>query len=367
MLDSLYVRNFRLFEELSIERVGRVNLIVGLNGSGKSCLLEALFFYGNKADRSALYQLIEARGEDWELQKTDENEVLPSEAHPFRSFFPNYRFPSSPDSGPSISIGPLNDEHRRVTFSRVRRVQKNLFEETDEDLFLGTHIGDELIQEINLAEELMPRTLMRRDYLRRSEYFSSHAGQTKVRLVSTHPSPLWKYMPYWDRISLNPKLREQFFEALRLVEPNLSEVVMVGRERRIRAMVLYKDNDIKVPLAGLGDGMNHLFRIVLALANAAGGMLLIDEFENGLHYSVQNEVWNMIFKIARELNVQVFATTHSWDCIEAFQQAPGANDADAMLFRLGRSRRKSIEGKIIVTAYNHEDLSLSTKSDLDVR
>jgi len=62
--------------------------------------------------------------------------------------------------------------------------------------------------------------------------------------------------------------------------------------------------------------MTHLFHLIFALVNAKDGFLLIDEFENGLHYTVQPKVWELIFKLAKALNVQVFASFfflgHSW-------------------------------------------------------
>ena len=68
-----------------------------------------------------------------------------------------------------------------------------------------------------------------------------------------------------------------------------------------------------VPLGSMGDGMLRVLQIILKVFSAQGGFLLIDEFENGLHYSVQEKIWALIFKLAEQLNIQVFATTHSWD------------------------------------------------------
>ena len=86
--------------------------------------------------------------------------------------------------------------------------------------------------------------------------------------------------------------------------------------------------------------------ISLALVNVKDGILLIDEFENGLYYSVQPELWQFIFRVARRLNVQVFATTHSWDCIEAFQKAASTDkQAEGFLIRL-----ESKLGDIVATA-----------------
>jgi hypothetical protein len=72
-------------------------------------------------------------------------------------------------------------------------------------------------------------------------------------------------------------------------------------------------------------------------------------------------------KIGEERGIQVFATTHGWDCIEAFREVAADHEEDAMLFRLGRSKRESQKGKITVQAYSHEDLRLAAKSNLDVR
>ena len=55
-----------------------------------------------------------------------------------------------------------------------------------------------------------------------------------------------------------------------------------------------------------------------ALAEAAGGLMLVDEFENGLHYTVHLQLWRDLFREAELRNVQVFASTHSWDCIRGF-------------------------------------------------
>ena len=360
MLDSLYVRNFRLFDEFKIERLGKVNLIVGLNNSGKTCLLEALYLYAANAATSALYQMIEARGEDWEFRHIDPDELPQSESHPFRSFFPNYRFPDA--LGQILEVGSLVNARDRVSLG-LTPSQPDLFgnwEETRAELILKRQKGKNILGTIDIDREIR----------RKAKGFISSAkngSPAHVQFVPSRPPPLWEVYQLWDRVNLNPSFREQAFEALRIVDKDLLEVVMIGQGRRLTPIVLYRNSDLKVPLASLGDGMNHLFLMVLSLVNAAGGMLLIDEFENGLHYSVQFQIWQLVFKMARELDIQVFASTHGWDCIEAFQQAAGESGGEAMLFRLGRSRRKSTLGNISAKTYSQEDLMLATKSNLDIR
>ena len=96
MLDSLYIKNFRLFKELTIEKLGRVNLILGRNNSGKSCLLEALHLYAKNASPRTLYELIMERGEDWKIRRQPENDELIE--NPLRHLFYGYHLPELGDN-----------------------------------------------------------------------------------------------------------------------------------------------------------------------------------------------------------------------------------------------------------------------------
>ena len=111
-----------------------------------------------------------------------------------------------------------------------------------------------------------------------------------------------------------------------------------------------------------GDGVNRLFGVVLSLCNARNGILLVDEIENGLHYSVQPEIWEMIFRLARSLNVQVFATSHSWDCVNAFQLAAAESPDDGVLIRISKKG-----DQVIPTRFSEEDLRIVSRDQIEVR
>ena len=121
--------------------------------------------------------------------------------------------------------------------------------------------------------------------------------------------------------------------------------------------------DEPLPLRILGDGIMRTLEIVLALVNAKDGMLLIDEFENGIYYTVLPELWQLIFQLARRLNVQVFATTHDWECIEAFQKAAVEDKQDeGLLVRL------SLKGDdIVATLFDERRLASATRNRIEVR
>jgi ABC-type multidrug transport system ATPase subunit len=117
-----------------------------------------------------------------------------------------------------------------------------------------------------------------------------------------------------------------------------------------------------VPLRSFGDGLNRLFGIVLSLVSAKDGLLLIDEFENGMHHTVQLAVWRTVFALAQKLDIQVFATSHSWDSIEAFQKAAAEVPEEGVLVRLSRKGED-----IIPTLFRKNELAVATRDRIEVR
>lgn len=118
-----------------------------------------------------------------------------------------------------------------------------------------------------------------------------------------------------------------------------------------------------VPMPFMGEGIRCVLSIVLAIANAPGGVVLIDEVENGLHYSIMKDVWKAIAVAARQMDVQVFATTHSYECIRAAYEAfTASGTSDLRLYRLER-----INEEIQVAAYDQETLGYATEMSHEVR
>lgn len=118
-----------------------------------------------------------------------------------------------------------------------------------------------------------------------------------------------------------------------------------------------------MPLKSLGKGALRLFDMALALAASRNGLLLIDEAENGLHYSLQPKFWSMMLETAHKNNVQVLATTHSWDCLRGFAQAALANPCiEGLLLRLDKA-----EQGLRALEYEEEDLEAAVEQGIEVR
>ena len=116
-------------------------------------------------------------------------------------------------------------------------------------------------------------------------------------------------------------------------------------------------------MRSLGDGVLRLFGVALALANSRDGFLLFDEAENGIHHAIQRDFWRMVMQTAHQNNVQVFATTHSWDCVRGFAMAAAENEnVEGVLVRLERE-----DDGLRAVRYSEDDLKIAADQRIEVR
>ncbi len=351
-LKSLKITDFRIFEGLEIPQLGSVNLIVGKNGVGKTCLLEALWIYMNQAAPQAIWQLIEGRDEG--KRSAEIEYVLDALRHLYwgreRLLKPGVM---------RLSIGEMGETEQFVKFSvawplsqltsAFRNFPKSK-EEHGPGVLIETGAGTLIAEPVSLfVQPFAPQQLNQRCV------FIPANGMSEMDVIRL-----------WDQVALT-EAEEDVLASLRLIQPKISRVNLIvpwqqGEGQKRIPVVKLEDEKEPVPLRSLGEGMARLMGIALALVNARNGVLLIDEIESGLHYTVQAEMWKLIFATARRLNIQVFAATHSWDCITAFQQAAQENEQAGLLIRLENRR-----GKIIPTIFSQQELSIATQDQIEVR
>lgn len=325
MLSSLRIEGFRAFQKLEIGRLGRVNLLVGRNNTGKSTVLEALHLLAVRNDLAAFRRRIEGlllQREEYGSQSRhlDAQRLLNTkQAHDGALIHAGERslafqvvaqdHPATPPNNPF----PIDIGSQRVLVSRV-----------------GLH----------LSLPPLPCTLVRARGMDADELSSA-----------------------FDDIGLTDS-EETVLEALRLITPDLDRVMFIqvngGAPKRIP--FARRQGGEREPLRSMGEGTIRALELSLAAARSAGGLLLIDEFENGVHFSVLPELWTLIFRMAAHLDVQVFATTHSWDCVEAFQQAAAAHAEEGVLIRLAR-QGDTIEAVCL----DERDLAVVSREHIEVR
>ena len=169
----------------------------------------------------------------------------------------------------------------------------------------------------------------------------------------------------WDGIALTDD-EEDVIEALRVISPSIDKLVMVqspeGRGERM-LMAKLKQFRTPMPFKSLGEGVTHLLDIVLSMIKAKNGLVLIDEIENGIHYSVQQDLWELVFRLAKKMDSQIFCTTHSWDCIDGFARAGLENTGTT-----GKVFRLENEGDHIETTnFSFDEIMIASSNSIELR
>lgn len=360
ILNSLEIRNFRAFHDLKIERLGRVNLIVGKNNVGKTSLLEALQLYARRVSTlTYMWDIMRTRRE-MRQQFGDVRDVLTTL---------KYLFYGRKDVVPGIEPITIGSTSGEVLFIGV--------EWSILEILANGRRGIRPLspdESYETTDNLVPRLFIQiGSSIARFELDPSapqgisrlNANEIPCVVTSANGLSVQRLTELWDNVTLT-NLEDDILSALRLIAPgvkglNFVSTPLTGNERI--PVVRIADIDEPLPLYSLGDGMLRTLGIALALVNAKDGLLLIDEFENGLYYAIQPDLWRFIFQVARRLNVQVFATTHSWDCIEAFQKAARADkQEEGLLIRL-----ESKKGEIAATLYDERELGIATREQIEVR
>ena len=124
----------------------------------------------------------------------------------------------------------------------------------------------------------------------------------------------------WDNVLIEGR-ESEVINAMKVLEDDIESIHFLtsepSRARSGRAGVLlgFRGGGRRIPLGSHGDGLRRLLALSLSLIRTEQGILLVDEVDTGLHWTVMEEMWRLVVETARRSSVQVFATTHSYDCI----------------------------------------------------
>ena len=356
MYTSFHVENFRGFEDLELTDLARINLIAGKNNVGKTALLEAIYLHGRGYNPQEVMNLNQARGLEYAVasninlifNKLDTVQNITIEATDLETGFRSLvlRVVREPDelSQLNIQITTNGNSDGQSSLNEEMQVLALDYERIHDGRRGTAYLTRSSSGSISLSGALLPAI--------RIAFSLAQGRATSEELVQRYSS-------------LEVANQHEFLlNALRTLEPQLKRVsilVVSGRP------ALWADvgNNKVLPLNVLGDGLNSLFHLITTINEYRGGVVLVDEIENGLHYSVLADVWASVAKAARAFNVQIFATTHSLEMIRAAHEA--FNNDDPYDFRLHRLDRSPKTGEIYATTYDREGMDAVINLNAEVR
>jgi AAA15 family ATPase/GTPase len=357
MITGLEIKGFKRFKHLSISQLSRTTLVGGRNNVGKTSLLEAIFLFFDRINPQMVTNQYSRRGVS----------ILPLEPETMWSpIFNNYRM----KQGIDIS----------VTYGNITETMKITFNPNYLPSLVQADKAGTSSQHLQIKTDQKPTPSYALDIVYKTNGIkgTSHltvgiegiglhvdkmgATETQAIVISSR-----QIVPPNEDAERYGKLdivgeEDDILEFLRIIEPNLKTLssVTIGNISMVHGDIGLQR---KIPVPYMGEGVSKLLSIILAIANTKGGIVLIDEFENGFHYSVMQKIWEGIGKAAKKYDCQVIATTHSYECLEAaYNGFSGDLEKDFTYLRLD-----SVGDETKAKIFDYKMLKVAIESNMEVR
>ena len=344
-LSSFDALHYRGIDGLSLPRLSRANLVTGVNGVGKTALIEAIWLFLGRHSPSLMWNA--------NVQRSGNPVVNPV---------------TTLSDGVLELRGTENDvPHRlRCTFEPVSGMVRPAIVETGEENgpqlpVIGrilTFLDGEAAQGSTGGMHLTAKGIVVHENPAAPGIISAVIESTKFQLET--PDEYLRRYSEMVRAGAKPELTK----AINLTLPRVEGVEILADDAGASYLSTTTTDGRQLPIHDLGGGAVRLFRLLLGFFAARQGVLLMDEIENGIHYSAFAKVWGHVRQWMDTWNVQVVATTHSAECIDAAIAAFACAPEDLSIHTLFRN--DSTEG-VEAATFSGEALEGARNLNLEVR
>lgn len=286
---QISVDEYKGVSGLMLDNLERINIIAGNNNSGKTSLLEAVYLLCKQNDYSGLREAVRLRSKErdsgirakWFLEQVPDKTCI---------------------------SGVYDDKNCNVRICRSR---------DGADDFSSMDYAGSVRLDAEFAGHKQDATAVL--FMNKETEVRGTSPQSICRTVLSSPFFLnepYRYSKFYNKaVEVNLITKAEKFLQKHLV-PTLSTVRLVGDEQRFR--VADSAYLTAMDLCNYGEGVQRVFYLSLLFASAQNGVLLIDEFENAIHVSLLENCAVLMNRLSKEFNVQLFLTSHSRECIDAF-------------------------------------------------
>ena len=328
---KITIEKYKLFKNFEINSLKRINIFSGANNTGKSSLLEAVYLLTKQNNMQSFFEMTKLRNKLDSLNTVCLNDYMKEDIKVSGVF-------NAVET--SINIKKVNDE----------KIDKK-------DDYLTSYQLDSCVDGVSLSS-----TTHTFEYSQLQRFYK----KIEVLCDSVFKSPyFFSKNELFNTHSKNVKLKSfqlivKFLQDF--IDDNINEIDLTEHDGVKRFLVDSNSFDWSMDITSYGEGLQRIFEIALSFAYCKNGVLFIDELETAVHYSLLINFTKFIQELAIKFNVQVFATTHSKECISAFVKNDVLNE-DVLFSTMVRDN----QGQIKIITYNDKELSNSLDQDLEVR
>lgn len=372
MLTGVTVENFRNLRAISLERLGRITLIAGKNGTGKTALLEALWLHSGADLPELSTRVAGLRGLP----------LLGPESL-FQDMFRDF------DTQSTIRVSATGDwgkgartlvvrlgERKELTTIRsdarersdIQRLTQPESEGETEIVFTYTHNNKKrhvsrawwVAQQLSPAGSSPALTVTGEGVRQQREPIKGRA--TSIFMAAVNRENLEQIA---SRLGVFQLAGEEgkVVEFVRPLEPRLTGLTTITIKNTPVIHASIKGTKRPIPVQLLGEGFNRMLQLALSFGEARGGLVLVDEIENGLHHSVHEEMFSHLLSFTQEFDTQIFATTHSAECIRAAHRSLEEKSQGGFVY----FHFERVNGDIEAIRFDREMLDTSIEHHMEVR
>lgn len=309
-LNEIKIHGFRGIKDLELEGLHRINVLLGNNNCGKSSVLESIMIMMGAAKPSLAIEMNLNRDYN-KIQKED-----------LQLFFHNL------DADAQINL------YGKFDTGTSRDLNISYFESNERNLPISDSGDADIKREHSIFG-------LKYDYSdgdnKNTSTLTVDLGKERITINTSEKKPsapntafvaprynFNDFIKHFNKI-VTDKEKDNVLEVLRFVEPRISDVTVVG-DKVMVDVGLGK----MVPINVLGDGTRKMFMLVTAMYSVKGGILLIDEVDNGLYYKTMSVLWRALLKASESLDIQLFVSTHSLDSLNAFNSTIAGDNFSGM-------------------------------------
>ena len=325
LIQYIDIENYKCFQDFKAEGFKRVNLISGKNNVGKTALLEAIYI--NAASDNFAHLLISSADTNYMREIND------------------YQFTLDIDKLVSNISSKLRDSQQKT----------NIRETT---LFCTQENG---VKNFEVTIDDKTSTIPASNFT--SSFINDN--KTKDNISFLRPAIIRQQTIKNNFAHIQKKDQEErLYKIINQFDSSIVNIKIIGGDKIQCKTINQNGTEEYRDISDFGDGLKLYIAIIIYLYADENGYLFIDEVENGIHYSMLDKLWEIIFTLSKEMNVQVFATTHSRECIESYcRVAEKLQDQDISFTTLVKNKTKQIKAIVM----NYEVFTNSIDQGHEVR
>lgn len=344
MFENIMINRYRGIKTALVKDLRQINVFFGKNNCGKSSLLESVFLLTGQSNPILPLSVNAFRGYS-SLQTADDLKL---------NFY-------DLDANIPITISSEGGEPRHLSISLIQSVSKtidvkSLMETSSQasEQFFGL--------KLSFADNYSSEVVFKKGGKDKAKVnVSKPYKETVVAELIPARFPIGESAAKRMTNIIKEKKKDRILSILRVMEPRVADIVVADN-----TVMVDIGSEHFLPINVMGDGLTKVLLNVIAIYDCSGGVALIDEVDNGLHFSMMELLWKAMIAAAAENNVQLFVTTHNIDSLKGLDKVmqSGAFAKDALsAYKL----IKTDDDTLNALRYDADTLSYMIEQEIEVR